>query len=101
MAAAVTSHDPAALVLPFCMSGGTDAKDFSSIGIACYGFAPGTTPPGFAHWDYVHGVDEHVLVESLDVRRPSARHLLAHTGQTGLAMPFAAAIQRIDEGKIR
>jgi acetylornithine deacetylase/succinyl-diaminopimelate desuccinylase-like protein len=65
MAAAIASHDPDALVLPFCMSGGTDAKAFSSIGIACYGFAPGTAPPGFTHWDYVHGVDEHVLVDSL------------------------------------
>jgi acetylornithine deacetylase/succinyl-diaminopimelate desuccinylase-like protein len=66
MAAAIATHDPDALVLPFCMSGGTDAKAFSSIGIACYGFAPGTTPPGFAYWDYVHGVDERVLIESLE-----------------------------------
>ncbi len=66
MAAAITSHDPEALVLPFCMSGGTDAKAFTSLGIACYGFAPGTTPPGFAHWDYVHGVDERVLTDSLE-----------------------------------
>jgi acetylornithine deacetylase/succinyl-diaminopimelate desuccinylase-like protein len=66
MAAAITSHDPDALVLPFCMSGGTDAKAFTSLGIACYGFAPGTTPPGFAHWEYVHGVDERVLIDSLE-----------------------------------
>jgi acetylornithine deacetylase/succinyl-diaminopimelate desuccinylase-like protein len=65
MAAAVTAHDPDALVLPFCMAGGTDAKAFSSIGIACYGFSPGTSPAGFSYSDYVHGVDEHVLVDSL------------------------------------
>ena len=65
MAAALVAHDPEALVLPFCMSGGTDAKAFSSIGIDCYGFGPGSTPPGFSYWDYVHGVDEHVLIESL------------------------------------
>lgn len=65
MADALRAHDPDALVLPFCMSGGTDAKAFASLGIACYGFAPGSTPPGFSHWDYVHGVDEHVLIESL------------------------------------
>lgn len=65
MTAAITAHDPEALVLPFCMSGGTDAKAFSGLGIDCYGFAPGRTPPGFSYWDYVHGVGEHVLIDSL------------------------------------
>jgi acetylornithine deacetylase/succinyl-diaminopimelate desuccinylase-like protein len=65
MSAAITKHDPQALILPFCMSGGTDAKSFSTLGIACYGFGPGRTPAGFEHWNYVHGVDEHVLVDSL------------------------------------
>jgi acetylornithine deacetylase/succinyl-diaminopimelate desuccinylase-like protein len=65
MAAAVRAHDPAGLVLPYCMSGGTDAKAFTALGIDCYGFAPGNTPPGFDHWTYVHGVDERVLLDSL------------------------------------
>ncbi|MGI8878991.1 MAG: M20/M25/M40 family metallo-hydrolase [Jatrophihabitans sp.] len=67
MAAAITEHDADALVLPFCMGGGTDAKAFTELGIACYGFAPGVMPPGFTHWVYVHGVDEHVPLESLRV----------------------------------
>ena len=65
MSQALRAFDPDALVLPFCMAGGTDAKAFSQLGIACYGFAPGTTPPGFAYQKYVHGVDERVLVDSL------------------------------------
>jgi len=65
MAAAVRAHDPEALVLPYCMSGGTDAKAFDRLGIPGYGFVPGTTPPDFALWDYVHGVDERVLTGSL------------------------------------
>ena len=65
MSQALRAFDPDALVLPFCMAGGTDAKAFSPLGIACYGFAPGTTPPGFAYQKYVHGVDERVLVDSL------------------------------------
>ena len=65
MAAALRVHDPDALVLPFCTTGGTDAKAFSELGLACYGFAPGRWAPGFAHWSYVHGVDEHVPIESL------------------------------------
>jgi acetylornithine deacetylase/succinyl-diaminopimelate desuccinylase-like protein len=66
MATAIRAHDPAALVLPYCMSGGTDAKLFSRLGIACYGFAPGSTPQGFDAGAYVHGVDERVLTDSLE-----------------------------------
>jgi acetylornithine deacetylase/succinyl-diaminopimelate desuccinylase-like protein len=65
MAAALGAHDPEALVLPFLMGGGTDAKSFGRLGIACYGFTPGVTPVGFSADRYVHGVDEHVPVESL------------------------------------
>lgn len=61
---ALQAHDDA-LVLPFCMAGGTDAKAFSTLGIACYGFAPGRTAPGFPSESYVHGVDEQVPVDSL------------------------------------
>jgi acetylornithine deacetylase/succinyl-diaminopimelate desuccinylase-like protein len=65
MAAAIRAADPQALVLPYWMAGGTDAKAFASLGIDCYGFAPGSTPPDFHLYDYMHGVDEHVLVDSL------------------------------------
>lgn len=65
MAAALRAHDPGALVLPYCMSGGTDAKAFSELGAACYGFAPARTPAGFRYDGLVHGVDEHVLISSL------------------------------------
>jgi acetylornithine deacetylase/succinyl-diaminopimelate desuccinylase-like protein len=65
MAAALRAYDPEALVLPYCMTGGTDAKSFARIGIPGYGFVPGQTPEGFDAWNYVHGVDEHVPVDSL------------------------------------
>jgi acetylornithine deacetylase/succinyl-diaminopimelate desuccinylase-like protein len=65
MADAIRAHDPDALVLPFCMSGGTDAKAFARLGIPGYGFTPGRTPAEFQLWNYVHGVDERVLVDSL------------------------------------
>ena len=65
MAAALQAYDPRALVLPYCMTGGTDAKAFARIGIPGYGFVPGQTPEGFDAWDYVHGVDEHIPVDSL------------------------------------
>ena len=65
MAAALRAYDPDALVLPYCMTGGTDAKAFARIGIPGYGFVPGRTPADFDAWTYVHGVDEHVPTGSL------------------------------------
>ncbi|MEY9845470.1 acetylornithine deacetylase/succinyl-diaminopimelate desuccinylase-like protein [Streptacidiphilus sp. BW17] len=65
MAAALRAHDPEALVLPYCMTGGTDAKAFAALGIPGFGFVPGRTPADFDAWQYVHGVDEHVLTDSL------------------------------------
>lgn len=63
--AALQAHDADALVLPYCMGGGTDAKAFSRLGIECYGFAPGRVPSDFAMNQYVHGVDERVPIDSL------------------------------------
>jgi acetylornithine deacetylase/succinyl-diaminopimelate desuccinylase-like protein len=63
--AAIRSWDPGAIVLPYCLGGGTDAKAFSTLGINCYGFAPGVFPPGFTAGDYVHGIDERVPISSL------------------------------------
>jgi acetylornithine deacetylase/succinyl-diaminopimelate desuccinylase-like protein len=65
MSAAIRAHDPDALVLPCCATGGTDAKLFSRLGIACYGFAPEWTAPDFDSHRYVHGVDEHIPTDCL------------------------------------
>ncbi|WP_033287930.1 M20/M25/M40 family metallo-hydrolase [Amycolatopsis jejuensis] len=65
MAAALTAEDPAAVVVPYCMGGGTDAKAFNQLGIACYGFAPLALPEGFPYRAMAHGVDERVPVDGL------------------------------------
>ncbi|MER5475747.1 M20/M25/M40 family metallo-hydrolase [Streptomyces sp. NPDC002734] len=63
--AAVEEHDPEAHTVPYCMSGGTDAKQFARLGITGYGFAPVWLPEGFAYQQLFHGVDERVPVEGL------------------------------------
>ncbi|MFD0202336.1 MULTISPECIES: M20/M25/M40 family metallo-hydrolase [Saccharothrix] len=65
MAAALRAEDPEAVVVPYCMGGGTDAKAFSRLGIDCYGFAPLSLPPGYDYRAMPHGVDERVPVEGL------------------------------------
>ncbi|MER8029438.1 M20/M25/M40 family metallo-hydrolase [Streptomyces bauhiniae] len=65
MRAAVEEFAPGAYVVPYCMSGGTDAKQFSRLGITGYGFAPLRLPEGFDYQALFHGVDERVPVEAL------------------------------------
>lgn len=65
MREALQHFDPEAHVVPYCMSGGTDAKQFSRLGIAGYGFSPLRLPPGFDYQALFHGVDERVPVDAL------------------------------------
>ena len=44
MKAALLAEDPGAEVLPYCLSGGTDNKALSTLGITGYGFAPAAAP---------------------------------------------------------
>lgn len=65
MRAAVEEFAPEGHVVPYCMSGGTDAKQFSRLGITGYGFSPLRTPEGFDYQALFHGVDERVPVDAL------------------------------------
>ncbi|MFJ9847999.1 M20/M25/M40 family metallo-hydrolase [Streptomyces sp. NPDC101150] len=65
MRASIERFDPQGHVVPYCMSGGTDAKQFSRLGIAGYGFSPLKLPEGFDYQALFHGVDERVPVEAL------------------------------------
>lgn len=65
MRAAVEHFDPGGHAVPYCMSGGTDAKQFSRLGIVGYGFSPLRLPEGFDYQALFHGVDERVPVDAL------------------------------------
>ena len=65
MAAALRHEDHAARPIPYMISGGTDAKAFSTLGIRCYGFSPLQLPPDLDYWQLFHGVDERVPVNAL------------------------------------
>jgi acetylornithine deacetylase/succinyl-diaminopimelate desuccinylase-like protein len=60
MRAALVAHDPAAVVVPYMMSGGTDAKAFDRLGIRCFGFSPLLLPADLDFSALFHGVDERV-----------------------------------------
>lgn len=78
MAAALKAEDPAAQTIPYMLSGGTDAKSFSRLGIRCFGFSPLQLPPDLDFGALFHGVDERVPVDGLRFgARTLARFLAA------------------------
>lgn len=78
MTAAVLAADPAGHVVPFLMSGGTDAKAFSRLGIAGYGFAPMGVPEGTNNYTLAHGIDEHITLDGLRFGVDVFDHFLAN-----------------------
>ncbi len=65
MVAAVHAEDPGAAVLPYTLSGGTDNKSLSRLGITGYGFAPLRLPGDLDFAGMFHGVDERVPIDAL------------------------------------
>ena len=66
MTAALLGADPEGKVVPYCLSGGTDAKWFSKLGIRCFGFTPLRLPHDLDFAGMFHGVDERVPVTALE-----------------------------------
>ncbi|WP_461119566.1 M20/M25/M40 family metallo-hydrolase [Saccharothrix stipae] len=65
MTASITAEDPGARVLPYMLSGGTDAKSFQQLGIRNFGFAPLKLPADLDFSGLFHGVDERVPIDAL------------------------------------
>lgn len=66
MIASLRRHDPEARVLPYLLSGGTDNKALSRLGITGYGFVPLQLPADLDFPGMFHGVDERVPLAALD-----------------------------------
>jgi len=66
MQRSLLAEDPDALVAPYLMSGGTDAKHFRKLGMRSYGFTPLRLPPELDFTALFHGVDERVPVDALE-----------------------------------
>jgi acetylornithine deacetylase/succinyl-diaminopimelate desuccinylase-like protein len=66
MTKSLLAEDPEALVAPYLMSGGTDAKHFTKLGMRSYGFAPLRLPSDLDFTALFHGVDERVPTDALE-----------------------------------
>jgi acetylornithine deacetylase/succinyl-diaminopimelate desuccinylase-like protein len=65
MKAALNAEDPEGRPVPYCLSGGTDAKHFARLGVRCFGFSPLQLPPDLDFTGMFHGIDERVPLDGL------------------------------------
>jgi len=65
MGAALKAEDANAVTVPYLMSGGTDAKSFSQLGIHNFGFSPLLLPADLDFTALFHGIDERVPIGAL------------------------------------
>ena len=65
MVGALQAEDPGSRAIPYCLSGGTDNKSFSLLGIRGFGFSPLRLPADLDFAGMFHGVDERVPIDSL------------------------------------
>jgi len=65
MCSSITKFDPAGIPVPYLMSGGTDNKALSELGIVGYGFSPLQLPADLDFMALFHGVDERVPISGL------------------------------------
>ena len=66
MTEALLAEDPGGTIVPYCMSGGTDAKHFARLGMTCYGFTPLVLPEGYDYYAMFHGTDERIPLSALE-----------------------------------
>ena len=65
LTAALLRREPDAHVVPFIMTGGTDGKAFSTLGVRYFGFSPLQLPDDTEFWGMFHAADERVPVSAL------------------------------------
>jgi acetylornithine deacetylase/succinyl-diaminopimelate desuccinylase-like protein len=65
MCNAIIKFDPEGIPVPYLMSGGTDNKALSELGIVGYGFSPLRLPADLDFMSLFHGVDERVPISGL------------------------------------
>jgi acetylornithine deacetylase/succinyl-diaminopimelate desuccinylase-like protein len=65
MIQSILEFDPEGIPVPYLMSGGTDNKALSELGIVGFGFSPLKLPADLDFMALFHGVDERVPVDGL------------------------------------
>jgi acetylornithine deacetylase/succinyl-diaminopimelate desuccinylase-like protein len=80
LAGILRQADPDGIPLPFLLSGVTDARFFSRLGIQTYGFLPMSLPEDFNFSQTIHAADERIPVESIGFGTNAIYELLRRFG---------------------
>ncbi|CAB4981683.1 unannotated protein [freshwater metagenome] len=78
MCAALKSEDPEGIPVPYLMSGGTDNKALSDLGIAGFGFSPIIFPADLEFMPLFHGINERVPVDGIKFGVRTLHHFLVN-----------------------
>ncbi len=73
--------DPDGVPAPLLLSGTTDGRIFSQLGIQTYGFLPMQLPPDFNFSGTIHGADERIPMVALDFGAEAIYQLLQRFGE--------------------
>ncbi len=66
LAGVLREADPKGISVPLLLTGTSDARFFSRLGIQTYGFTPMDLPAGFNFMQVAHAADERIPVEAVD-----------------------------------
>jgi acetylornithine deacetylase/succinyl-diaminopimelate desuccinylase-like protein len=80
LAAALQESDPEGIPVPLLLSGVTDGRYFSRLGIQTYGFTPMTLPADFDFSRTIHAADERVPVEAVEFGTEAIYRVLGRFG---------------------
>jgi len=81
LAGILKEKDPDGHPVPLVLTGVTDARFFSQLGIQTYGFLPMTLPNDFKFTSVVHAADERIPVEAMDFGTQAIYEALQRFGE--------------------
>ena len=73
--------DPEGIPLPLLLSGTSDARFFSRLGIQTYGFTPMNLPADFRFTQAIHAADERIPVEAVGFGAEAIHEALRRYGK--------------------
>lgn len=77
----LTDADPTGIPIPYVVSGATDGRIFSKLGIQTYGFVPMLLPEEFNFAATVHAADERIPVSALEFGAQAVYQALLRYGR--------------------
>jgi acetylornithine deacetylase/succinyl-diaminopimelate desuccinylase-like protein len=81
LAGILREADPEGIPVPLLLSGVTDARFFSQLGVQTYGFLPMALPEDFNFTQTIHAADERIPIESVGFGANAIYELLRRFGE--------------------